>query len=70
MPVLRVIQLGKPTIEDTVAEGTSYKDAFAALGLPEPGNGTLLVNGATPKAPGDAICRDTTVHFNAAVKGA
>jgi hypothetical protein len=70
MPILKVIQLGKPSVEGMVEECSTYAEAFAALGLSEPKTGQLLVNGASPVEPTDRIRANTTVHFNAAVKGA
>ncbi len=70
MPMLKVIQLGKPAVEGLVEDGTSYATGFRQLGLAAPKDGQLLVNGVTPARAADTIRRDTTVHFNAAVKGA
>ena len=70
MPNLKIIQLGKPNVEGQVADCTTYADAFRGFGLPAPAAGTLLKNGATPVQPSDRITADTTVNYNAAVKGA
>ena len=74
MPTLKIQQLGKATQEILVAVGSSYNDAFAALGIDAPAAGTLLLNGATPVAGTDRVPGGeqgvTTVHYNAQVKGA
>ena len=74
MPVLKIQQLGKPSVETLVADGATYNDAFDALGLDRPQDGTLLLNGATPVRGGDRVPgtgnATATVHFNAQVKGA
>lgn len=70
MPNLKIRQLGKPTVEGFLDDCVTFAEGFRALGLPEPKDGTLMVNGATPVKPTDRINRDTVVHYNAALKGA
>lgn len=74
MPVIKIQQLGKPTQEILVADGATYGDAFAALGLDRPADGTMLLDGATPVKAGDRVPgtgnATYAVHYNAAVKGA
>lgn len=74
MPNLKVMQLGKPTVEALVPAGSTYADGFAALGLGTPAAGQILLNGATPVDPNATIpggdTGTTTVQFNAQVKGA
>ncbi len=74
MPVLKIQQLGKQTVETLVADGGTYNDAFDALGLDRPAAGTLLRDGATPVQGGDRIPgtvnASVTLHYNAQVKGA
>ena len=74
MPVIKIAQLGKPTQEILVADGSTYGDAFTALGLDRPADGTLLLDGATPVNAGDRVPgtgnAQYTVHYNSQVKGA
>lgn len=74
MPIIKVLQVGKPSAETLVEAGTTYGGAFEALGLPAPADGTLLLNGATPVKADDVVpgnnTATVTVHYNAQVKGA
>jgi hypothetical protein len=74
MPQIKIMQLGKPSVETLVADGATYNDAFDALGIDRPADGTLLLNGATPVRGGDRVPgtgnASATVHYNAQVKGA
>lgn len=70
MPTLKVMRLGQPTVEGYLADGTTFAQGFEALALPAPGEGQILINGATPASPNDVVTGDTTVQFNSQVKGA
>lgn len=68
MPILKIMQVGKPAVEGYFEGETSYSDAAGSLGVAA--DGTLLINGVTPAQWGDTFANDTTVTVNANVKGA
>ena len=74
MPIYKILQVGKPSVETLVADGATHNDAFDALGLDRAADGQLLLNGATPVKGTDVVPgtgnATVTVHFNAQVKGA
>ena len=68
MPILKIMQVGQPSVEGFFEGPTTYRAAAGDLQVPV--GGTLLINGATAASWDDEFTNDTTVTVNAQVNGA